>query len=94
MGIEHALQGGLSLVSGLALELMDYQGEKKKKKDFLKSQYFWLKAEMKILLTEITVIMASTMEGEETSGKKYMGADTNWLNGLGQSLQSFPAFFF
>ena len=33
--------------------------------------------------------MAST-----TSGKKYMGADTNWLNGLGQSLQSFPAFFF
>lgn len=49
---------------------------------------------MKILLTEITVIMASTMEGEETSGKKYMGADTNWLNGLGQSLQSFPAFFF
>lgn len=34
------LQGGLSLVSGLALELMDYQGEKKKKKRFLKVSVF------------------------------------------------------
>ena len=48
---------------------------------------------IKILLTEITVIMASTVEGEETSGKKYLEADTNWLNGLGQVFNHTQPFF-
>ena len=37
--------------------------------------------------------MASTVEGEETSGKKYLEADTNWLNGLGQVFNHTQPFF-
>ena len=37
--------------------------------------------------------MASTMEGEETSGKKYLEAETNWLNGLGQVFNHSQPFF-
>lgn len=69
LGIEHGLRRSLGLASGSAIESMDYQEKK-----FLKVSVFsGLKIGMKILFTEITVLMVSTMISGESDGINIWG---------------------